>query len=604
MATPSPSTSPRTRTDLRALAYALRDGIRAGSAPDIARARAVFHDLRTLPDADVAGRMGTRRCEHVIATEHGHATWAQVPASDDPAEIQPLRWIWQSHTGPHLTIVSRDAGTRIQLLQQVLDLSRRQDGPSREICLQLRYSATAHPPQPAVAPPSLRIPTHVNPCAGTLRDLPFIAALITHLIAQPDGGLSASTRGILEDAIEQAFTKRMQTVTYRTMDDIHQHLITPSDPARNRWLHTSAKWLLVAHTGSTPQHHGHLVFTLHDADGRPFDTPEAARNAITEDDMAWLRARQIHLVDGHRLQRDLGGAVLIANEALQRLPAPFPPTMARMVRKLDGVRAINTPTPDDLQQARVDMPDIQVLPTANGQMDPAAVFASVPGEAIIQDEVILSDIVDQLRGTAGNVQQLGTGTLGAQTLVSRLAEFVGNGSQSWIFDWRGSDIRHVTAGAPGETTYVDMQEHAQDGLTETMRTTVIGGLLHRILLDQQHARPVDGSGRIILILDGLMLQPSDLLLEPIVHLLRVGRMQGIAVISLVEHIGDVPHTVIRFPQAVFGPDQWPALRQRSAIPDVPDTLHEPTADQVICSGDNGWEIRQRDDICTLVAKAT
>lgn len=67
MANASPSTP-----DYRRLSKTLCKLIRAGDANAWKRARAVFHDLPTEPDAT---RMPLRRCQHVIAREAGAHAW-------------------------------------------------------------------------------------------------------------------------------------------------------------------------------------------------------------------------------------------------------------------------------------------------------------------------------------------------------------------------------------------------------------------------------------------------------------------------------------------------------------------------------------------------
>ena len=71
----------------------LVQGIRRSDPDAIRRARAVFADLREVPDATVAELCGHQRCQHIIAVERGAPDWAHLqettPAVQDRVSTTP-----------------------------------------------------------------------------------------------------------------------------------------------------------------------------------------------------------------------------------------------------------------------------------------------------------------------------------------------------------------------------------------------------------------------------------------------------------------------------------------------------------------------------------
>lgn len=64
--------------DIKRAAKRLRNSIRQGDAASIARARAIYHDLQGISDAQVSERITLLNCQHVLAREQGCDGWADL----------------------------------------------------------------------------------------------------------------------------------------------------------------------------------------------------------------------------------------------------------------------------------------------------------------------------------------------------------------------------------------------------------------------------------------------------------------------------------------------------------------------------------------------
>lgn len=56
--------------------------IKAGDPAAIQRARAVYHDLDGVPNAEVPDKVGLQRCQHIISTEYGAKNWVGLTSAN------------------------------------------------------------------------------------------------------------------------------------------------------------------------------------------------------------------------------------------------------------------------------------------------------------------------------------------------------------------------------------------------------------------------------------------------------------------------------------------------------------------------------------------
>ena len=358
---------------------------------------------------------------------------------------------------------------------------------------------------------------YINPCAGTLEQAGFICSWIRDLIngsTALQNNLNSTAMTDLHNAIQRAFKIKQSISKWHTRTDVD--IISRQS---GRWITDPTKWLLITADETsygTPK--GCPMCYLTNPTGLPYKSLQEALRNITEEDIKWIDAHGMLLLDGTLLQKNLGGAILILPEVADRIKNVLPPSLLAIAHCIPDARVINVKDQDDIERR---LRGLKLVPLADGTSETQSILNQISGQVLVQEEVTISDIRDQLTGENPE----------SRFLHHELGHYTGSGALAYAWDWRGTDLNHLIKSTPGEMVKVNMV--SLSALGQSMANAAIAAMLNRIRTDIKADLRAGKRSPLILVLDGCLISDNNSLVSQIIiSMLNDAKMLDITLVFI------------------------------------------------------------------------